>query len=234
MARPGGPGEGLPRSAYAKHSRGTAAGPGSRNRRFPGTCAAHLSDAKKALPTRALVVTAEIVRIEFDPDRDFDNRVEHGAILATAVHFDLSMALVNADRRYDYEEKRFQALGYIRGRLHMMVFAMRPDVLWAISLRKAFLGEVYAMAKKLQKPPPDLNDSPGWTAEKFAEARPFKEVFPEPYDSWEHTGHPPETAKVHVSFRLEPDLVNHIRATGKGYNARVVKVLRDAIAKGEL
>ena len=36
------------------------------------------------------------------------------------------------------------------------------------------------------------------------------------------------------SFRLAADVVEGIRATGKGYNARIEKVLRDALAKDEL
>ena len=43
-----------------------------------------------------------------------------------------------------------------------------------------------------------------------------------------------EMPKLHIGFRLAADVVNAIRATGKGYNARVEKVLRDALAKGEL
>jgi uncharacterized protein (DUF4415 family) len=42
------------------------------------------------------------------------------------------------------------------------------------------------------------------------------------------------TPKVHIGFRLAADVVAAIRATGRGYNARVEKVLRDALAKGEL
>jgi len=48
-------------------------------------------------------------------------------------------------------------------------------------------------------------------------------------------GRPPVAApKVHIGFRLAADVVQAIRATGRGYNARVEKVLRDALAKGEL
>ncbi len=48
-------------------------------------------------------------------------------------------------------------------------------------------------------------------------------------------GRPPaETPKVHIGFRLAADVVNGITATGRGYNARVEKVLRDALAKGKL
>ena len=42
------------------------------------------------------------------------------------------------------------------------------------------------------------------------------------------------TPKVHIGFRLAADVVEGIKATGKGYNARVEKVLRDAIAEGLL
>jgi uncharacterized protein (DUF4415 family) len=81
----------------------------------------------------------------------------------------------------------------------------------------------------------DAVDVPEATAEDFARARPFKEVFPEQYKAWKRMGRPPvERPKVHVSFRLASDVVDGIRATGQGYNARVEKVLRDALKRGEL
>lgn len=43
-----------------------------------------------------------------------------------------------------------------------------------------------------------------------------------------------ETPKVHVGFRLAADVVEGIRATGKGFNARVENVLREALAAGKL
>jgi uncharacterized protein (DUF4415 family) len=39
---------------------------------------------------------------------------------------------------------------------------------------------------------------------------------------------------VHTGFRLAADVVEGVRATGKGYNARVERVLRKALAEGEL
>ncbi len=42
------------------------------------------------------------------------------------------------------------------------------------------------------------------------------------------------TPKIHIGFRLAADVVRAIRATNRGYNARVEKVLRDALANGEL
>jgi len=35
-------------------------------------------------------------------------------------------------------------------------------------------------------------------------------------------------------LRLAADVVNGVKATGRGYNARVEKVLREALAKGLL
>ena len=96
--------------------------------------------------------------------------------------------------------------------------------------------------RKLPEKPSDISqedwdavDVPEATAEDFARARPFKEVFPEQYKAWKRMGRPPvESPKVHISFRLASDVVNGIRATGQGYNARVEKVLRDALKRGEL
>jgi uncharacterized protein (DUF4415 family) len=43
-----------------------------------------------------------------------------------------------------------------------------------------------------------------------------------------------ETPKVHIGFRLAADVVEGVKATGEGYNARVEMILRDALAKGLL
>ncbi len=81
----------------------------------------------------------------------------------------------------------------------------------------------------------DEADVPEWTEEDFARARSFKEVFPEQYAAWKRRGRPPVASpKRHIGFRLAADVVEGIRATGKGYNARVEKVLREALAKGRL
>ena len=88
---------------------------------------------------------------------------------------------------------------------------------------------------KKTKPPADFDENPEWTDKDFARAKPFKEVFPEQYKSWKKMGRPPVAEpKMHIGFRLAADVVNGIRATGKGYNARVEKVLREALAKGRL
>lgn len=74
------------------------------------------------------------------------------------------------------------------------------------------------------------------TAADFARAKPFKEVFQEQFAARKRgRGRPTaEAPKMHIDFRLAADVVNGIKATGRGYNARVENVLRDALAKGKL
>ena len=59
---------------------------------------------------------------------------------------------------------------------------------------------------------PDLIDddeNPELTAEDFARAKPFKEVFPKQYAAWKKMGRPPvETPKVHIGFRLAADVAD--------------------------
>jgi uncharacterized protein (DUF4415 family) len=91
------------------------------------------------------------------------------------------------------------------------------------------------MAKKPDPFAIDDDENPELTAEDFARAKPFKEVFPEQYKAWKKMGRPPvATPKMHIGFRLAADVVTGIKASGRGYNARVEKVLRDALAKGQL
>ena len=92
------------------------------------------------------------------------------------------------------------------------------------------------MTNELKPPPADFDENPEWIEENFARARPFKEVFPEQYASWKKGkgGRPPvESPKVHIDFRLAADVVKGVCATSPGYNARIERVLREALEKGE-
>lgn len=89
-----------------------------------------------------------------------------------------------------------------------------------------------------KRPDPYMTDeeNPEWTADAAAEARPFAEVFPEQFKALKNRGgRPPvEQPKMHIGFRLAADVVKGLRATGPGYNARVERVLREALAQGRL
>jgi uncharacterized protein (DUF4415 family) len=74
-------------------------------------------------------------------------------------------------------------------------------------------------------------DNPEWTAEDFRDARPFKEAFPELYESWKRARGPQKApTKQLVSLRLDREVIAHFKAKGAGWQTRINKALREAIA----
>lgn len=80
--------------------------------------------------------------ITYDPEKNEKNIRERGISFGRAADFEWSSALVVEDTRKDYGESRFQALGFIEERLHMLVFTPRDPDTHVISLRKANKREV--------------------------------------------------------------------------------------------
>ena len=84
---------------------------------------------------------------------------------------------------------------------------------------------------------PPLTDEDGevreLTREDFRGMRPVREAMPELVEAMAEfrrkLGRPKaEAPKVHIGFRLAPDVVASIKASGPGYNARVEQALREA------
>jgi uncharacterized DUF497 family protein len=75
--------------------------------------------------------------VEFDPSKDRENRRNHRISLQRAEDFDMSAAAIEPDTREDYGEERFNALGFLDGRLYSLTFTLRGSAVRAISLRKA-------------------------------------------------------------------------------------------------
>jgi uncharacterized protein (DUF4415 family) len=75
-------------------------------------------------------------------------------------------------------------------------------------------------------------DSDDWvsTDEELAAVRPFAEIFPELAESARRTrGRPPsENPKKQVTLRLDADVVERFRASGKGWQRRINSALRKA------
>ena len=98
------------------------------------------------------------------------------------------------------------------------------------------------MTEEPEKPPHisqqdwDDADLPEWTEANFDRAVSFGTAHPEAYAAWKGVRAKPSDApkKVMMGFRLAADLAARIKASGKGYNARVEKLLRDAINDGTL
>lgn len=73
-------------------------------------------------------------------------------------------------------------------------------------------------------------DNPEWTAEDFAAARPAREVHPELVAEYLRTrGKQKRPTKVLVSLRLERDVVDRLRASGRGWQSRANDMLRKAV-----
>jgi uncharacterized protein (DUF4415 family) len=74
-----------------------------------------------------------------------------------------------------------------------------------------------------------VSDNPPLTEEEMKRARPFKDVFPEIAEKMERAirGRPKaEQTKTPVTIRLDPDIVDHYKATGKGWQSRMNDDLR--------
>jgi uncharacterized DUF497 family protein len=83
-----------------------------------------------------------MVTISFDSAKNERNVAIRGISFERAVAFEWNRALIVEDTRKDYGERRFQALGLIDGRLHVLVFTPRAGRTHVISLRKANGREV--------------------------------------------------------------------------------------------
>jgi uncharacterized protein (DUF4415 family) len=86
-----------------------------------------------------------------------------------------------------------------------------------------------AIQRKIASDP----ENPEWTDEEIRRARPFHEVLPELATSIDRAivarGRPPaEKTKMPVTIRLDPEVVNFYKSTGKGWQSRMNDALRKA------
>ena len=88
------------------------------------------------------------MRIEFDENKSQRNARERRLPFTMAADFDFSTARVVEDRRSNYPERRFVALGHIGRRLHVLCFTPIVDGIRVISLRKANTREVKIYSKE--------------------------------------------------------------------------------------
>jgi uncharacterized DUF497 family protein len=89
------------------------------------------------------------VAITFDPAKNARNIRERGLSFERVADFDFDTALFKIDDRHDYGEVRTRAVGFLDGRLHVLVFTERGEDIRVISLRKANRAEMrrYANVK---------------------------------------------------------------------------------------
>jgi uncharacterized protein (DUF4415 family) len=73
------------------------------------------------------------------------------------------------------------------------------------------------------------NENPEWTKEDFARARPASEVVPEIVAAYRRfRGKQRRPTKKLISLRLDPDVIEHFRARGPRWQARINATLRKA------
>jgi uncharacterized protein (DUF4415 family) len=77
-----------------------------------------------------------------------------------------------------------------------------------------------------------VSDNPELTEVDFAKARPFAEVFPDLAASI-RKGRGPNKAptKKLVSLRLSPEVIEHFKAKGPGWQSRIDETLRKAVKR---
>ena len=85
---------------------------------------------------------------EFDHEKNEANLAKHRVAMVEAQEFEWETAKVREDNRKRYAESRYEALGFIEGRLHVLVFCHRAEKLRVISLRKANSREVSRYANE--------------------------------------------------------------------------------------
>jgi len=70
-------------------------------------------------------------------------------------------------------------------------------------------------------------DAPEATDEELAQAKPFKEVFPDLYESIQRSRGRPRVDKPReaVTLRVDPDTLARFKATGKDWRAKMAEAL---------
>ena len=71
--------------------------------------------------------------------------------------------------------------------------------------------------------------NPEWTDEDFKKSKPASELPPEILAAFPRTRGPQkQPKKIPVSIRLSPEVLEHFRATGPGWQSRIDAVLKKA------
>ena len=75
----------------------------------------------------------------------------------------------------------------------------------------------------------EVSDNPEWTEQDFAKVKPFAEALPELAASIRKRRGPNKApTKKLVSLRLSPDVLDHFKAKGPGWQSRIDDALRKA------
>lgn len=126
---------------------------------------------------------------------------------------------------------RLVAVGELDGGVVIAV-KFRPlgvEAISVISMRPLADEEEAEIRRMIASDP----DNPGLTGEQIANMRPLREVFPDLAASIDRElarhGRPPvENPRSQVSIRLDPEVLDYYKSTGKGWQSRINDALRKA------
>jgi uncharacterized DUF497 family protein len=82
------------------------------------------------------------VRYVWDPAKAASNFAKHGVEFAAVVRFDWATATTEIDARRAYGEQRLRSVGWIEGRIFVLIHTSRGDAIRLISLRRANRKEI--------------------------------------------------------------------------------------------
>jgi len=82
------------------------------------------------------------MKIEFDPGKSEKNRRERGFSFEKLTEFNWESAIYYIDDRFEYNEQRIIALGFIDIRLYVVCFTPTDEGVRVISFRKANKREI--------------------------------------------------------------------------------------------
>lgn len=91
------------------------------------------------------------MRITFDPIKRDRTLRERGLRFEDAVEVFAGLAIDIPDRRRDYGEDRVSSVGYLRGRMVIVVWTPRGEARHVISMRKANDREKARYAQRLEE-----------------------------------------------------------------------------------
>ena len=93
------------------------------------------------------------MKLSYDPAKSAKNLQERGFSFDKAAEFDWDNALIDEDARKPYPERRYQAVGTVAGRVHVLVFTPTSDGVRIISFRKANKKEIAVYEQALTSIP---------------------------------------------------------------------------------
>ncbi len=90
------------------------------------------------------------MEISYDESKNRRNLIERNPSFEEVIEFDFEGARLSIDKRKDYGEIRVRAIGFLRCRLHALVFTETEKRIRVISFRKANKRELTEYEKQIQ------------------------------------------------------------------------------------